>query len=116
MRVSSNTGKEPPTACAKFPQTDADIPDKPYEKYKTDEDFSAFIVKQEKEKKELQQKQQQLQNPEPGNEPSFKLDFETLPAWARLSVILVPLLLIVGAAIYTFVMPRKGTQSEGEEV
>jgi hypothetical protein len=112
--MQSSAGKEPPTACSSFPQTDADIPEKPYANYKEDEDFSALIAKQEEEKK---QQQQQLQNPEAGSEkPPSTLSFlEALPAWARFSLILVPLLVIVGVAIYTFAMPRKDDQG-GEHV
>ena len=42
---ASKTGQAPPPACATFPQTDADIPAKPYEKYPKD-DFSSVISKQ----------------------------------------------------------------------
>jgi hypothetical protein len=43
--VVSTVGKEPPVACAKLPQTDADIPAKPYDNY-PQPDFTEFIAKQ----------------------------------------------------------------------
>ena len=97
-------GKQAPAACSSFPQSTADIPEKPYENY-TSSDFTEFIAAQKKEQEmQAQQSQQSLQE---------QKDADSMEMYKKMGLLAV-LFIVTGIIVWWFACGMKGSKTEAE--
>ena len=103
---AAKTGKEPPAACATFPQSDTDIPEKVYDKY-TPEDFTEFIANQKK-----QAELQEMQRVQFLQEQQAATDKQDLFLYGGIVAVIV-LVLAGGYFAWTKFSSKKSEETEG---
>lgn len=103
---AAKTGKEPPAACATFPQSDTDIPEKVYDKY-TPEDFTEFIANQKK-----QAELQEMQRVQFLQEQQAATDKQDLFLYGGIAAVIV-LVLAGGYFAWTKFSSKKSEETEG---